>query len=111
MYTMHIVTSVSYSFQNDIARKPQGFITLDSDMAINRNENSLTFELVTTKRTYYLTADSIEELDHWIRGKLKLYLQLHITSKYFRRFFVLCIYNIFSVEQIDVSNNYLCPKG
>ena len=44
---------------------------LDSMCKIMRSEGSLTFELVTAKRTYYLTAESSVVMEEWIRGRCK----------------------------------------
>ena len=29
------------------------------------------FQLTTSKRTYYLTAETKEDMDHWIRGRYR----------------------------------------
>lgn len=85
-------------FQSDVARKPQGYISIDGHSRIVRTEGTQTFEvgtranlliccisptedpklfycsifhfqIVTSNKTYYLTADTKDEMDHWIRGK------------------------------------------
>ncbi|XP_033635880.1 pleckstrin homology domain-containing family H member 1-like isoform X2 [Asterias rubens] len=55
-----------YKSMNDSSRKPRGRIPLDTLSKISRSEGSLTFELVTTKRTYYLTAGSSAIMEEWI---------------------------------------------
>ncbi|XP_072031714.1 pleckstrin homology domain-containing family H member 1-like isoform X2 [Amphiura filiformis] len=56
-----------YKSQNDTNRKPRGQVPLDSMCKILRSEGSLTFELVTAKRTYYLTAESSILMEEWIK--------------------------------------------
>ncbi|XP_038072316.1 pleckstrin homology domain-containing family H member 1-like isoform X2 [Patiria miniata] len=55
-----------YKSMNESSRKPRGRIPLDTLTKISRSEGSLTFELVTTKRTYYLTAGSSAVMEEWI---------------------------------------------
>ncbi|XP_067895724.1 pleckstrin homology domain-containing family H member 1 isoform X2 [Heterodontus francisci] len=56
-----------YKSPSDVIRKPQGRIELSSSSRIVRGEGAQTFQLVTEKRTYYLTADSPNILEEWIR--------------------------------------------
>ncbi|XP_048455901.1 pleckstrin homology domain-containing family H member 1 [Rhincodon typus] len=56
-----------YKSPSDVIRKPQGRIELSSSCRIIRGEGAQTFQLVTGKRTYYLTADSPNILEEWIR--------------------------------------------
>lgn len=56
-----------YKTQNDVGRKPQGQILLDDVCRVNRAEGASTFEVSTSKRTYYLTADSNSTMEEWIR--------------------------------------------
>ncbi|KAI5732217.1 hypothetical protein M8J77_023476 [Diaphorina citri] len=53
--------------QNDIKRKPQGEILMDQLCRITRADGAATFEIATTKKTYYLTADSIATMEEWLR--------------------------------------------
>ncbi|KAG8584254.1 hypothetical protein GDO81_008753 [Engystomops pustulosus] len=52
---------------SDVIRKPQGQIELNSSSHIVRGDGKQTVQLVTEKRTYYLTADSPNILDEWVR--------------------------------------------
>nr|XP_033807347.1 pleckstrin homology domain-containing family H member 1 isoform X2 [Geotrypetes seraphini] len=56
-----------YKSPSDVIRKPQGQIELNSSCRIIRGEGSQTFQLLTEKKTYYLTADSPNILEEWIR--------------------------------------------
>ncbi|GFT92153.1 uncharacterized protein CG43867 [Nephila pilipes] len=56
-----------YKSQSDVNRKPQGQIILDNVCRVNRAEGAATFEISTGKRTYYLTADSINMMEEWIK--------------------------------------------
>lgn len=53
--------------QNDIARKPQREITIDDLCRITRADGAATFEISTTKKTFYLTADSIAAMEDWVK--------------------------------------------
>ncbi|XP_039408929.1 pleckstrin homology domain-containing family H member 1 isoform X3 [Corvus cornix cornix] len=55
-----------YKSPSDVIRKPQGQLELNSSCQIVRGEGSQTFQLVTEKRTYFLTADSPNILEEWI---------------------------------------------
>ncbi|XP_054827182.1 pleckstrin homology domain-containing family H member 1 isoform X2 [Eublepharis macularius] len=55
-----------YKSPSDIICKPQGLVELNSSCQIIRGEGSQTFQLVTEKRTYFLTADSPNILEEWI---------------------------------------------
>ncbi|XP_041132638.1 pleckstrin homology domain-containing family H member 1-like isoform X2 [Polyodon spathula] len=56
-----------YKSPSDVIRKPQGQIELSSSCRIARGEGAQTFQLITEKKTYYLTADSPNILEEWIR--------------------------------------------
>ncbi|MGH0154995.1 UNVERIFIED_CONTAM: hypothetical protein FKN15_032577 [Acipenser sinensis] len=56
-----------YKSPSDVIRKPQGQIELNSSCRIARGEGAQTFQLITEKKTYYLTADSPNILEEWIR--------------------------------------------
>ncbi|ELK32555.1 Pleckstrin like proteiny domain-containing family H member 1 [Myotis davidii] len=56
-----------YKSPSDIIRKPQGQVELNSRCQIVREEGAQTFQLVSEKKTYYLTADSPCLLEEWIR--------------------------------------------
>ncbi|KAK7940437.1 hypothetical protein WMY93_003763 [Mugilogobius chulae] len=56
-----------YKSPSDVIRKPQGQIELNSSCRIIRGEGAQTFQLVTEKKTFYLTADSPNILEEWIR--------------------------------------------
>ncbi|KAJ8289151.1 hypothetical protein COCON_G00018100 [Conger conger] len=47
--------------------KPQGQMELNSSCRIIRGEGAQTFQLITEKKTFYLTADSPNILEEWIR--------------------------------------------
>ncbi|XP_027749857.1 pleckstrin homology domain-containing family H member 1 isoform X2 [Empidonax traillii] len=65
--------------QSDVIRKPQGQMELNSSCQIVRGEGSQTFQLVTEKRTYFLTADSPNILEEWIHV-LQSILRVQVTS-------------------------------
>lgn len=48
-------------------RKPQGQIILDELCRITRAEGASTFEINTSKKVYYLTADTVANMEDWIR--------------------------------------------
>ncbi|XP_071044238.1 uncharacterized protein CG43867 isoform X3 [Parasteatoda tepidariorum] len=56
-----------YKSQTDVNRKPQGQIVLDDVCRVNRAYDAATFEISTGKRVYYLTADSINMMEEWIK--------------------------------------------
>uniref|UniRef100_G3T5M8 Pleckstrin homology, MyTH4 and FERM domain containing H1 n=1 Tax=Loxodonta africana TaxID=9785 RepID=G3T5M8_LOXAF len=56
-----------YKSPNDVIRKPQGQVELNSRCQIVRGEGAQTFQLISEKKTYYLTADSPSLLEEWIR--------------------------------------------
>uniref|UniRef100_A0A3B3ZVH8 Uncharacterized protein n=1 Tax=Periophthalmus magnuspinnatus TaxID=409849 RepID=A0A3B3ZVH8_9GOBI len=56
-----------YKSPSDVIRKPQGQIELNSSCRIIRGEGAQTFQLITEKKTIYLTADSPNILEEWIR--------------------------------------------
>jgi len=56
-----------YKSPSDVIRKPQGQVELNSRCQIVRGEGAQTFQLISEKKTYYLTADSPGLLEEWIR--------------------------------------------
>ncbi|XP_032101729.1 pleckstrin homology domain-containing family H member 1 [Sapajus apella] len=56
-----------YKSPSDVIRKPQGQVDLNSHCQIVRGEGSQTFQLISEKKTYYLTADSPSLLEEWVR--------------------------------------------
>ncbi|XP_076978910.1 pleckstrin homology domain-containing family H member 1 isoform X2 [Tamandua tetradactyla] len=56
-----------YKSPNDVIRKPQGQVELNSRCHIVQEEGAQTFQLISDKKTYYLTADSPSLLEEWIR--------------------------------------------
>ncbi|XP_004397639.1 PREDICTED: pleckstrin homology domain-containing family H member 1 [Odobenus rosmarus divergens] len=56
-----------YKSPSDVIRKPQGQVELNSRCQIVRGEGAQTFQLISVKKTYYLTADSPGLLEEWIR--------------------------------------------
>ncbi|XP_072769846.1 pleckstrin homology domain-containing family H member 1 [Nerophis lumbriciformis] len=56
-----------YKSPSDAVRKPRGQIELNSSCRILRGEGAHTFQLLTEKKTFYLTADSPNILEEWIR--------------------------------------------
>nr|XP_035929602.1 pleckstrin homology domain-containing family H member 2 isoform X3 [Halichoerus grypus] len=56
-----------YKSPSDVIRKPQGHIELSASCGILRGDNKQTVQLTTEKRTYYLTADSPNILEEWIK--------------------------------------------
>ncbi|XP_075783503.1 pleckstrin homology domain-containing family H member 1 isoform X3 [Pelodiscus sinensis] len=68
-----------YKSPSDVIRKPQGQAELNSSCQIIRGEGSQTFQLITEKRTYFLTADSPNILEEWIRV-LQSILKVQVTS-------------------------------
>uniref|UniRef100_A0A3B3VBW6 Pleckstrin homology domain containing, family H (with MyTH4 domain) member 1 n=1 Tax=Poecilia latipinna TaxID=48699 RepID=A0A3B3VBW6_9TELE len=56
-----------YKSPSDVIRKPQGQIELNSSCCIVRGEGAQTFQLITERKTFYLTADSPNILEEWIR--------------------------------------------
>ncbi|XP_037551145.1 pleckstrin homology domain-containing family H member 1 [Nematolebias whitei] len=56
-----------YKSPSDVIRKPQGQIQLNSSCCIVRGEAAQTFQLITEKTTFFLTADSPNILEEWIR--------------------------------------------
>ncbi|XP_044087798.1 pleckstrin homology domain-containing family H member 1 [Neovison vison] len=57
-----------YKSPSDVIRKPQGQVELNSRCQIVRGEGAQTFQLISEKKTYYLTADSPGLLEEWIRA-------------------------------------------
>ncbi|XP_035301239.1 pleckstrin homology domain-containing family H member 2 isoform X2 [Cricetulus griseus] len=56
-----------YKSPSDVIRKPQGHIELNASCSIIRGNNKQTVQLTTEKHTYYLTADSPNLLEEWIK--------------------------------------------
>ncbi|XP_065062028.1 pleckstrin homology domain-containing family H member 2-like [Rhopilema esculentum] len=57
-----------FKTKDDMMRKPLGQICLETVSSVSRSERLNTFELNTPKRTYYLTADSPEIAEDWLRA-------------------------------------------
>ena len=53
--------------QSDAGRKAQGQIPLDDSCRVWRADGAATFEISTSKKTHYLTADSSGTVDEWVR--------------------------------------------
>ncbi|XP_036398423.1 pleckstrin homology domain-containing family H member 1 [Megalops cyprinoides] len=68
-----------YKSPSDVIRKPQGQMELNSSCRIVRGEGAQTFQLITEKKTFYLTADSPNILEEWIRV-LQNILKVQATS-------------------------------
>uniref|UniRef100_A0A8C9L1H7 Pleckstrin homology, MyTH4 and FERM domain containing H1 n=1 Tax=Pavo cristatus TaxID=9049 RepID=A0A8C9L1H7_PAVCR len=68
-----------YKSPSDVICKPQGQMELNSSCQIVRGEGSQTFQLMTEKRTYFLTADSPNILEEWIHV-LQSILRVQVTS-------------------------------
>ncbi|XP_031572263.1 pleckstrin homology domain-containing family H member 1-like isoform X2 [Actinia tenebrosa] len=56
-----------YKTPTDVNRKPLGQVPLDGSCRISRTEGDLTIEVSTPNRTYYLTGETLEEVDEWLR--------------------------------------------
>ncbi|XP_037688397.1 pleckstrin homology domain-containing family H member 1 isoform X2 [Choloepus didactylus] len=56
-----------YKSPNDVIRKPQGQVELNSRCQLVQGEGAQTFQLISEKKTYYLMADSPSLLEEWIR--------------------------------------------
>ncbi|XP_073905692.1 pleckstrin homology domain-containing family H member 2 isoform X3 [Castor canadensis] len=56
-----------YKSPSDVIRKPQGHIELSASCSILRGDNKQTVQLTTEKHTHYLTADSPNILEEWIK--------------------------------------------
>ena len=60
--------TVYFSFlQHDTHRKPQGLIVLEDTCRVSRSDGANTFEITTSSKTYYLTADSQPLMEEWVR--------------------------------------------
>uniref|UniRef100_A0A8C0IVV0 Pleckstrin homology, MyTH4 and FERM domain containing H1 n=1 Tax=Chelonoidis abingdonii TaxID=106734 RepID=A0A8C0IVV0_CHEAB len=68
-----------YKSPSDVIRKPQGQVELNYSCQIIRGEGSQTFQLITEKRTYFLTADSPNILEEWIHV-LQSVLKVQVTG-------------------------------
>ncbi|XP_043931003.1 pleckstrin homology domain-containing family H member 2 [Protopterus annectens] len=55
-----------YKSPSDVIRKPQGQIELSASSHIVKGDGKQTIQLITEKRTYYLTADSPNILEEWL---------------------------------------------
>ncbi|XP_048858663.1 pleckstrin homology domain-containing family H member 2 isoform X2 [Brienomyrus brachyistius] len=71
-----------YKSPSDVIRRPQGQIELSASSSIVRGDNKQTLQLVTEKRVYYLTADSPNLLEEWIRV-LQNVLRVQVASPLF----------------------------
>ncbi|XP_035703733.1 uncharacterized protein CG43867 isoform X2 [Folsomia candida] len=61
-------TLTYWKTQQEASRRPTGRdILLDDNCRINRGDGAATFEIVTVKKTYYLTADSTAGVDEWVK--------------------------------------------
>ncbi|XP_012869186.1 PREDICTED: pleckstrin homology domain-containing family H member 1 [Dipodomys ordii] len=56
-----------YKSPSDVIKKPQGQVDLNSHCQIIRGEGAQTFQLISEKKIFYLTADSPSMLEEWIR--------------------------------------------
>ncbi|XP_064014477.1 pleckstrin homology domain-containing family H member 2 isoform X4 [Pogoniulus pusillus] len=56
-----------YKSPSDVIQKPQGQIELNASSHIERGDGKQMIQLTTEKRTYYLTADSPNILEEWIK--------------------------------------------
>ncbi|XP_025058995.1 pleckstrin homology domain-containing family H member 2 isoform X3 [Alligator sinensis] len=56
-----------YKSPSDVIRKPQGQVELSASSHIVRGDGKQTVQLTTKKRAYYLTADSPNILEEWIK--------------------------------------------
>ncbi|KAG9344565.1 hypothetical protein JZ751_011236 [Albula glossodonta] len=68
--------------QSDVIRRPQGQIELSASSSITRGDGKQTLQIVTEKRVYYLTADSPNLLEEWIRV-LQNVLRVQVASPLF----------------------------
>ncbi|XP_070577015.1 LOW QUALITY PROTEIN: pleckstrin homology domain-containing family H member 2-like [Ptychodera flava] len=59
---------VYYKSKNDTSSKPLGQIPLDSKCRVVKSDSSHCFELMTTQRIYYLTAESNQAVDEWLQA-------------------------------------------
>lgn len=66
--------------KNDIARKPQREITIDDLCRITRADGAATFEISTSKKTFYLTADSIAAMEDWVKVLQVIYILISLTN-------------------------------
>ncbi|KAJ8359681.1 hypothetical protein SKAU_G00162060 [Synaphobranchus kaupii] len=66
----------------DVIRRPQGQIELNATSSIARGDGKQTLQLVTEKRVCYLTADSPNLLEEWIRV-LQNVLRVQVASPLF----------------------------
>ncbi|XP_035255457.1 pleckstrin homology domain-containing family H member 2 [Anguilla anguilla] len=71
-----------YKSPSDVIRRPQGQIELNATSSITRGDGKQTLQLVTEKRVYYLTADSPNLLEEWIRV-LQNVLRVQVASPLF----------------------------
>uniref|UniRef100_A0AAY3ZUB3 Uncharacterized protein n=1 Tax=Denticeps clupeoides TaxID=299321 RepID=A0AAY3ZUB3_9TELE len=68
-----------YKSPSDVIRKPQGHMELNMACRIVRGEGAQTFQLTSEKKTFYLSADSLNILEEWIRA-LQNVLKVQATS-------------------------------
>ncbi|KAJ8250639.1 hypothetical protein COCON_G00225610 [Conger conger] len=71
-----------YKSPSDVIRRPQGQIEINATSSITRGDGKQTLQLVTEKRVYYLTADSPNLLEEWIRV-LQNVLRVQVASPLF----------------------------
>jgi len=58
-----------------MSRKPAGEIKLDDRCRIMRADGAATFEITSGRKTLYLTADSIAQMEEWLRVLLSVQKQ------------------------------------
>ncbi|XP_022810522.1 pleckstrin homology domain-containing family H member 2-like isoform X3 [Stylophora pistillata] len=66
-FVLHDGNLYYYKTENDVNRKPLGQIPLDGSCRIARTDGELTIEVATPKRTFYLTGETTEVVDSWLR--------------------------------------------
>uniref|UniRef100_X2B6P0 PH domain-containing protein n=1 Tax=Capitella teleta TaxID=283909 RepID=X2B6P0_CAPTE len=71
-----------YRNAHDVTEKPVGHIPLDTQTHINKMNSVFTFEIVTSKKTFYLTAEGAEDMERWMRV-LQNVLKRQATDKIF----------------------------
>lgn len=62
-----LLFSLIFELQNDVTRKPAGEVKLDERCRITRADGAATFEITSGRKTLYLTADSIAQMEDWLR--------------------------------------------
>ncbi|XP_002735178.2 pleckstrin homology domain-containing family H member 2-like [Saccoglossus kowalevskii] len=67
-FVLHNGQLVYYKSKNDVSNKPLGQVPLDGKCKVMKSESSHSFEIVTSQRTYYLSAESNNAVDEWIQA-------------------------------------------